>query len=63
MKKVLVAVLALFFMTATSGFVLADDASTPAPKPAKHSHKKKHHKKAKSAASTTAPSTAAPAGN
>ena len=48
MKKVLVAVLALFFMTATSGFVLADDASTPAPKPAKHSHKKKHHKKAKS---------------
>jgi len=49
MKKLLVAVLALFFVTATSNLVLADTAPTtsPAVKTVKASHKGKHHKKGK----------------
>ncbi len=56
MKKAMAIALALFFMTATSGLVLAQDtsASTPA-KPAKHSHKKHHTKKKSTPAPSTAP--------
>lgn len=54
MKKVLAMVLALFFVTATSGLVLAQGtAASPATKSIKHSHKK-HHKK-KGSATSTAP--------
>ncbi len=59
MKKVLAIALALFFVTATSGLVLAQGTTGTPAKPAKHS-KKKHHKKkdagsapASSAATTT----------
>lgn len=49
MKKLFVAVLALFFVTATSNLVLADTAPTtsPAVKTVKASHKGRHHKKGK----------------
>ena len=62
MKKLFVMALALFFVTATSGLVLADTpASTnPAASTAsgKKSHKGRHHKKGKK---TTAAGTIAPA--
>jgi Na+-transporting methylmalonyl-CoA/oxaloacetate decarboxylase gamma subunit len=58
MKKTLVMVLSVLFLTATYGFAKADD-STAAPAPAKttakHKAKKKHHAKKKAAAATTAP--------
>ncbi len=61
MKKFLVTALALFFVTVTSGLVLADAPATTSPAastaPAKKSHKGRHHKQSKKApaAATTAP--------
>jgi hypothetical protein len=59
MKKLFAIAMALFFMTATSGLVLAqgNTGSTPA-KTSGKGHKK-HHTKKKRSAATTAP---APAG-
>jgi uncharacterized protein YxeA len=46
MKKVMAVVLALFFVTATSGLVLAANPSaTPTNKSTKHGKKKHHSKK------------------
>ncbi len=62
MKRFFAIALALFFVTATSGLVMADDMATPPAKTSKHKGKKKHHKKPKKdAAATTAPATDAPA--
>lgn len=53
MKKLFVMALALFFVTATSGLVLADTPASTSPAastaPVKKSHKGKHHKKGKKA--------------
>jgi hypothetical protein len=56
MKKVMAIALASFFMTATSGLVLAQAPAASTPTKTKHSHKKHHTKKTAPAAST-APAT------
>jgi len=63
MKRLFAILLALFFITATSGLVMADGtAPAPPAKTTKHKKKKRGHKKAKKdSADTTAPATDAPA--
>jgi len=61
MKKLFAIAMALFFMTATSGLVLAQGAPAAAPsKPAAGKGHKKHHPKKKKPVAAGAP--AAPAG-
>jgi hypothetical protein len=58
MKKLFAIALALFFVTATSGLVMAD-GTAPAPTTKATKHKKKGHKHPKkAAAATTAPADA-----
>ena len=63
MKKLFVLAMAAFFVTATTGLVLADGTAPAASTaPVKKSHKGKHHKKAPKAGAPNAQAPAAPAG-
>jgi len=67
MKKSIVLALAVAFLAATSGLVMAQDTAGSAPPKTHHSkgHKGKGHKHKKSSTSTTAPAASgstAPAG-
>lgn len=57
MKKSIVLALAVAFLAATSGLVLAQDATGSAPPKTHKSHKSKGHKKHKKSASSSSAST------